>query len=962
MRKKVLSILMCVCMTALLLAGCKKNTEEGGNATPTAAPTQAAATSTPAPTAAPASTVKIPESKYYFSFDQSAGTNGIKAAGQFKTETPIVQTTDKEVTFVEGVKGDALYCGGAYGYKLTEVQGVGETYTLSFWVNAARLATYMPTIQFGPDIHGDLTGGQYYLNITRTEWSGTGEFPCIWSYDQNGSESVNWPAWAPGDGEEPMKQWVHLTLVVDENDTTDDGTNLYAKLYKNGTLYGENITIVPGTMSASDNFEFLIGVNYWDSIFKGAIDELYIFDKVLSDEEIAALYADGNAQATYTEPERIIEVKASENAIESIGSLSLSNATDYSSATKIADGQTIKVTLKNFSSGKETTDNYGILFGNAASEIHNDPRKADGYKEYGFVRADATGEGYVDAQYNWSWGNWNTWKQSAMVEADVTLNITREADTITIVANNVDYNTTSNDMTAVVKTTLTAADDCYFVITSDNAYVDLLTVKDVTVRANAGITVGNEDRTTGWWTSFSPIWKVNEGETRTIGFTNYTNGEQVWNNFVAILQTTPSGHSADTEGYAEYAVVRADNFGWGSGYDAAVAENDADPANNAAEFMADMDGAHVTLSITNNGATADVTAVYRAESGKEIHQNYKGIATGGDLYFCLSCEGSYLQLDSNVVGNTDRTTGWWTQHSDIWQVPAGGTKSVSFRNYTNGEQVWNNFVAILQNVPGGHAADAYDGYAEYAVVRADGFGWGGGYDAGNVANNIDASFTSEETPAIMDGAYVDLTVKNNGDTADIYVRITTADGQLHHVNYPGIVTGGDLYLCLSCEGSYIVIDGTTTGATDNTTGWWTQHSVVNKVEEGSTEYVSFTNYSNGEQDWNNFVVILQTTPTGHSATTEGYAEYAVVRADNFGWGDGYTAATASRNWADGTIREVMDNARVLVAITNHGGTADIHCTYTSPSGKVYYQYYDGIVTGGDLYYCLSCEGSHITVD
>ena len=78
-----------------------------------------------------------------------------------------------------------------------------------------------------------------------------------------------------------------------------------------------------------------------------------------------------------------------------------------------------------------------------------------------------------------------------MVDANVTLTITREGDTLTIVANNVDFNGTSNDMTATVKTTLTENDPCYFAITCENSYVDLLSVKDATLRANAGLLVGN---------------------------------------------------------------------------------------------------------------------------------------------------------------------------------------------------------------------------------------------------------------------------------------------------------------------------------------------------------------------------------------------------------------------------------------------------------------------------------------
>ncbi|MCR5685176.1 MAG: LamG domain-containing protein [Lachnospiraceae bacterium] len=955
MRKKIVSIVMCLCMIMVLFAGCKKNEKpepDAGNtqATETPAPTKAEAT--PEPTKAPAPAGEaLPDAKYYYSFDQADGTDKIQPSMKDSASTPIVQPApDKDVVLIDGVKGQALYCDGSYGYKIPEVNGVGETYSISFWIYARRFANYMPTVQYGPDMHGDVTGGQHYLNFTRAEWSGMGEYPCVWSYDQIGDEAVNWPNWFPNDGVgERLNQWLNITLIVDENNTTDEGSNILGKMYLNGELFSDSVTLVTGTMAPSDNFDFLLGINYWDAYFKGAIDEVYIFDKVLTEGQVQTLYQAGDPNAKFVEPERIVVVTPDASAIESIGNVGLSNAwgSTWTSAYEIKDGETKKVTLHNWSSGKATTDNYGIQFGNADMSV-----------TYGLVRADATGEGYVSADYTYTWGNWNTWSQSAMVDANVTLTITREGDTLTVVANNVDYNGTSNDMTATVRTTLTAADPCFFAISCENSYVDLLSVKDATMRANAGLLVGNTDRTTGWWTAFSPIWKVNTGESRTIGFTNYTNGAENWDNFVAILQNVPGGHSADAyEGYAEYAVVRADNFGWGAGYDnIVVPECDW----NWETFKSDMDGAHVALTVTNNGDTADVVAVVRTADGTEYHQKYIGIATGGDLYFCLSCEGAYLQVDSTIVGSTDCTTVWWSQFSDIWAVPAGQARSVSFTNYTSGAENWDNFVAILQNVPGGHSGEAYEGYAEYAVVRADNFGWGAGYD------NIvvpECDWNWDTFKADMDQAKVDLTVINNGDTADVLITATTVDGKIYNQKYTGIVTGGDLYFCLSCEQAYLVINSNNVGLGDNTTPWWAHFSPAKEVAEGATEYFSFTNYTDGAENWRNFLVVLQTTPAGHSAdTTEGYAEYAVVRADNYGWGAGYdNIATPTSNWNWDTFKADMDGAHVIAAVTNNGATADIHCTVTTASGAVYFQNYDGIAISGPLYAGLLCEGAHLAV-
>ncbi len=970
-------------MMTTLFTACGKNNEQG---TAQADTTPEPAAETPAPTATPKPAGEaLPEARYYFSFDKADGTDKIQPSMKDSAMTPIVQPApEKEVVLIDGVKGEALYCNGSYGYKIPEVNGVGETYSISFWVYARRFANYMPTVQYGPDMHGDVTGGQHYLNFTRAEWSGSGEYPCIWSYDQNGDEAVVWPNWFPNDGEgERLNQWLHLVLVVDENNTTDEGSNILGKLYLNGELFNDSVTLVTGTMAPSDNFDFLLGINYWDAYFKGGFDEVYIFDKVLTDGQVQTLYQDGNPQTKFVEPERIIVVTPEKNAIETIGSIDLKSEfrSDWTSSVELKDGESKKVKLHNWSSGLASKDNYAVVFSNVASEAHKDPKDVQGYNEYALIRADATDGGNIDVQYNYTWGNWNTWTKSAMVDANVTLTVSREGDTLKIVANNVDFNGTSNDMTAVIKTGLTAEDPCFFAITCENAYVDILSVKDATQRANAGLTVGTQDCTVPFWTAFSPVWAVPKGETRTFGFTNYTDGVNNWDTFIAILQSTPSGHAAKTaekpdgtEGYKEYAVLRADNWGWGNGF---ANTDDLKSCDwNFESFLSDIDGAHISLTVTNNGETAEVSIVARTADNKEYHQNYTGIVVDGDLYLTFTCEKAYLVFDSEVVGSRDLNTPFWNTFADIMAVPKNGSKSVSFRNYTAGDNAWENFLVILQNTPAGHAAKTADnpageeGYMEYAVLRADNWGWGGGFANDDASKNCDwdwETFTND-----INGANVDVTVYNHGDTAEVKIVVTTEDGRVFHQNYTNIAVDGDnLYLTFTLEKAYLVFNTNIVGATDNTTPFWTQFSPVTKVDNGETEYVSFTNYTDGAESWNNFLMVIQNTPTGHAAKTdekpdgtEGYKEYAVLRADNWGWADGFANTDEVKNcdWNWDTFKNDMDGARVAASITNNDGIVDIAIAVTTASGNVYHQNYTVTAEADSVYYCLFIEKAHISIN
>lgn len=158
-----------------------------------------------------------------------------------------------------------------------------------------------------------------------------------------------------------------------------------------------------------------------------------------------------------------------------------------------------------------------------------------------------------------------------------------------------------------------------------------------TVRNSAG-TVGANDNSTAWWSVFSDDFNVPAGETKSISFTNYTNMDNNWSNFAVILR------KADQD-QTEYAVVRADNFGWGAGYDGNASLVQNGTQGDWAAWLADMNGAKVTVYVTNCGnGTADIQAVMEGTSGATYAQYYLGINTVdmNDLNFALTIEGGHL--------------------------------------------------------------------------------------------------------------------------------------------------------------------------------------------------------------------------------------------------------------------------------------------------------------------------------
>ena len=151
------------------------------------------------------------------------------------------------------------------------------------------------------------------------------------------------------------------------------------------------------------------------------------------------------------------------------------------------------------------------------------------------------------------------------------------------------------------------------------------------------VSLGAEDCSTAWWTEFTENMKIPAGETFEFNFTNYTSGANNYNNYVVILR------KADL---AEYAVVRADNYGWGNGYAACTPIG---TQGDWATWLATMNGAKVKLFVTNcNNGTADIQAIVTGNDGSVTTQSYLGINTidPSDLNVSFVVDSSHLKFDS----------------------------------------------------------------------------------------------------------------------------------------------------------------------------------------------------------------------------------------------------------------------------------------------------------------------------
>ncbi|MGN0297825.1 MAG: hypothetical protein ACI4C1_01345 [Lachnospiraceae bacterium] len=522
-KKQIMSLVLGAAMVATMMAGCSssgnndKTTTAGTSAEDTAATTvedtEEVAT-TEGETADSrfwtlADPEEVPEAKYHFTFDGDE--EGIRAITQgTKTDEDLanpllngatysIVDADAELLYSNGPVDGCLYLDGKYGVSL-DIEPTGtDAYTVSFWINATRLASLGPTVTFGHNIGAsDAEMGVAWVNVTQAEWGAEQAkiFPVLWNRN---SESAVWPWIAAYDDEiHGKKEWVMVTMsvtgepynFVDENgvETPRVGTSMYL----NGMLVSEGLTNEYGGFSPEimravgddELFEFNIGVNYWDTIFKGYVDDLYVFDTALTAGQVASLYALGDPTVETVEPAAEGgEAEAEPAPVEvnitgtAVGAVDFSTGfwSEFSDTWAVAAGESVTKTFVNYH-GEEAANwnNFVVILQNVA-DAHSADANAD-YKEYAVVRADNfgwnaagdTGSGVLPwtLESNWNWDTFGT----DLNGATVVLTVTNNGETADVVA---DVTTLAGTTYQQKYTGIEVDGDLYFCLTVDSSCVDI---------------------------------------------------------------------------------------------------------------------------------------------------------------------------------------------------------------------------------------------------------------------------------------------------------------------------------------------------------------------------------------------------------------------------------------------------------------------------------------------------------
>ena len=521
-------------------------------------------------------------------------------------------------------------------------------------------------------------------------------------------------------------------------------------------------------------------------------------------------------------------------------------------------------------------------------------------------------------------------------------------------------------------------------------------------------TVGATDFSTGWWAQFSKYYVIPDGKKFHLQFNLNINpsATNTYKNFAMIITNDVDRGG---EGYAEYGAIRYDNqpsgnSEWGDHIDRSCVESNL-------TFSTDTDagveklGGKVTLTVDRSDPNAfsvkmDNGVVTKTYKQKTPLANLNADPANTNIRIFLVPEGSYL----NFLAANVEPIGGYTSAQDknpvsmvLNNIPAKVEAGTSLEDAVAGVSATVTFEeGVVKEIP---AAELYFSAINDMDVPGDKqliVIYNKTFKGENSAVPVVATATLKVVPAIASievtgmPVQTDYVVYTSEKTASLGFAVNTTGLEVTatYVNGDQAVLGaneiqigsikaqeGEQNVYIYSENGKrtslkvnvtevrkavdVCPDPNIVGAEDNSTGWWGAHAQDINVPAGETRAWYFTNYGSGASNWNNWVAVLRGAELN---------EYAVVRADNYGWGVGYegnpdlVTSGGQLDWA--TWNAAINGGKVAVYVQNYGnGFADLTAVMKGTNGQTYLQYYKNIiVTADDLNVSFTVDSSHLVFE
>ena len=532
-----------------------------------------------------------------------------------------------------------------------------------------------------------------------------------------------------------------------------------------------------------------------------------------------------------------------------------------------------------------------------------------------------------------------------------------------------------------------------------------VSTEEVLVGMNEDVyTVGNTDFSSGFWSSFSKYYVVQDNQKWNAVFNLNINpsATNTYKNFALVITNDVDRGGT---GYTEYGAIRFDNqpsgnSEWGDHIDRSCVQSNL-------TFDTDTDkgvdklGGKVTLTVDRSRVDTFMVKITNGTVTKTYIQpskiaNLNADESNTNIRCFLVPEGSFIDFQqsnvepiggytsaqdkapvsmvlNNVPAEVDKGT---TLEEAMENVSAtvtfeeGVTKVIPasellFSAINDMDEVGEKTLIVIYNktFKGENAATPIVANAKFNVVagiktiavtqaptRTNYY-----YYNSAAVDGVEHTLAFDPTGMVVNATYVEGEPGVIDNSKLTFSRIPATPGK-HEVTITtenGRTTTVEVNVAKSAVKA-VTPSPVSLGAADCSTAWWTEFTNDLKIPAGETFEFNFTNYSSGAGNWNNYVVILRKADL---------AEYAVVRADNYGWGNGYAACTpvgTQGDWA--TWLATMNGAKVKLFVTNcNNGTADVQAIVTGNDGSVTTQSYLGIntINPSDLNVAFTVDSSHL---
>lgn len=522
-------------------------------------------------------------------------------------------------------------------------------------------------------------------------------------------------------------------------------------------------------------------------------------------------------------------------------------------------------------------------------------------------------------------------------------------------------------------------------------------------------TIGNTDYSSAWWTAFSKYYVIPDGQKWNAVFNLKINPDapNTYKNFVLVICADAERGG---EGYKEYGAIRFDNqpsgnSEWGDYIDRFCIESTLTFETDTDEGIEKL-GGKVTLVVDRTSPEAFNVIMTNGVVTKTYKQptalvNLNADQTNTNIRCFLVAEGSYIDfLETNIVPIEGLTSAkdknpksmvlqnvpqYVDAETELEKIVANVTALVTFeeevtKTVTASELSFSEVPDM--NIPGtktlvaaynktfkGENCDTpilanakFEVVEKIKSIRVKKQPIHTTYKYYTLGNTPLTGYTLAFDPTGLEVEGTDTQGKTRvleNSTLTFSGVPTEAGTQNVMVTYKEVTTTVPVQVLVSS--AIEVTNGSNMlGNEDNSSLWANPiYSDAFKVNAGETKYITFTNYSNLAENWNNFLVILRNKDNSQT----------VVRADNWGWGPGYENNAACIHYGTQGVWEDwlkgMNGAKVTVFVTNNGdGTADVLSTMEGTTGQKSTQYYYGLnnMNSNNLEFMLSVDGCHLVFE